>query len=38
MIGHGALKKNDRSILHQIHPETQTTSAIKGKSGASDRK
>jgi hypothetical protein len=34
MIGHGALKKNDRSILHQNCPEKQTTSPIKGKSGA----
>jgi hypothetical protein len=30
-IGHGASKKNDRSILHQKRPEVQNAEPIKGK-------
>jgi hypothetical protein len=35
VIGHGASKKNGRSILHQNSAKDQTTLASKGKSGAS---
>jgi hypothetical protein len=34
LIGHGASKKNDRSILHQFHGKKPCTCSNQGKSGA----